>query len=168
MALQRIRTLFMALQRIRTLFMALQRIRTLFIWLCRGSEHCCFPTVLCCSDANGDRTFVTTELFVMTKYFCCDKYLSRQTHVCCDKSFVTTSILLLQQKMCSQQKFCRDKIMFAATNVCCKKGFVATKICLLQQKFCRDKHTFVVTKLLSCLSRQKLYLLQLAPMIVRL
>ena len=179
MALQRIRTLFMALQRIRTLFMALQRIRTLLIWPCRGSEHCCFPTVLCCSDANGDKTLVTTELFVVTNYFfatdiCHDKHmfvttkvLLQQAYFCCDKRCVLlwqTCVCCYKSKL-SQQKICCNKIMFATTNVCCNKGFVATKICLLRQRFCRKKLTFVATKLLSW---QNLYLWQLPPVIVRL
>ena len=43
--------------------------------------------------------------------FVATKVLSRQTHVCCNKSFVTTDACLLQQK------FCHDRRMFVATKV---------------------------------------------------
>ena len=65
-----------------------------------------------------------TYMFVMTKHvFCRDKsrdktFLSWETRICRNKSFVTTKIIL------SQQKFC-----------CSKHTFVATK-----DTFCHDKH----------------------------
>ena len=53
--------------------------------------------------------------FCCNKKFCCDKYINAQygchdfvtTKICCDKSFVATSILLSQQKTC-----------FVVTNTC--------------------------------------------------
>ena len=98
-------------------------------------------------------------------------------------SFVATKLCLPRRNVC------RDKIMFVATkNVFCvlsrladfcrdeRRVFVATKICLSRQKFYRNKHTSVETKDVFCrdkhvfvatkrLSRQKLYLWQLPPMI---
>ena len=78
------------------------------------------------------------QIFVAIK----DVLSSRQTRVCRDKSkLVATEVSL------SGQTVYRDKIMF-----------VATKICLSRQAFfCRDKRRV--------LSRQKLYLWQLPPMI---
>ena len=62
----------------------------------------------------------------------CHKY-----HFCCDKhnkSFVMTSILLLQQKTC-----------FVTTNICCDKHtFFGNKTHL----FLRQTHVFVVTKII--------------------
>ena len=58
---------------------------------------------------------------------------------------------------CHKYYFCRDN-SFVATNT----SFVATNVCLSRQNICHDKHNFVVTKVLS---RQKLYLWQLLPMI---
>ena len=58
-------------------------------------------------------------MFVATKYFCRNKrcFLSRQKHICHNKS------------------------KLVATNV------FMTKLCLLQQKYvCHEKHTFVMTK----------------------
>ena len=37
-----------------------------------------------------------TRVLSRQKYACGDKYLSRETRVCCDKGFVATSILLLR------------------------------------------------------------------------
>ena len=69
-------------------------------------------------------SLAATKVCLPRQSFCCDK------QVCHDKGFVTTSILLLRQKMC----------------------FVVTNMCLSQQKWaCHDK-TFVATSLL--LSRQ--------------
>ena len=55
--------------------------------------------------------------------------------------------------------------MFVATNVFSQAYFCRDKRCILlwQTPVCHDKHVFAVTKLLS---RQKLYLWQLPPMIV--
>ena len=109
------------------------------------------------------------QWFGSTKHvFCRDKsmlvVLSRQTRVCRNKSFVSTSILLSRKKTCS----------------------VATNMCLLRQKYtklCLSRQTFVVTKVLSrqtyffsrdktfvttsiLLSRQKWYWWQFPPVIV--
>ena len=70
--------------------------------------------VFCCCDKH---TFVATKVSLSWQNFCCDKivchdkYLSQQKYVCCDKSFVATSMLLLQ-KTC----VCRDK-MFVTTKM---------------------------------------------------
>ena len=71
----------------------------------------------------------TSIIFVAIKRFVATNMcLSRQ-----NTSFITTKVCL------SRQNFCRDKIMF-----------VATITCLSRQKYtCRDKHVFVVTKVLS-------------------
>ena len=106
--------------------------------------------------------YLLTSVFVAILYTIiggsCYKY-----QFCRDKSFVTTNTCLSPQtrvyrdktRLLSQQKYdCRDKIMFVAKKYFC---FVATNIC-------HDKHVFVATKVLS---RQKLYLWQLAPVIGR-
>ena len=76
-------------------------------------------------------------------------------------------------------------IIFVATKTCLSRqntSFVATKVCLSRQNFCRHKHVFVATYsrqfflytfvgtkdafvATKLLSRQKLYLWQLPPMI---
>ena len=69
-----------------------------------------------------------------------------------------TTELFVETNICRDK---HDKIMFVETNICRDKhSFVVTKdvFCV-----CRDKHVFVATKLLS---REKLYLWQLPPMIV--
>ena len=43
----------------------------------------------------------------------------------------------------------------------CVRACVRARACLSPETFCRDKHTFI-----TCLSRQKLYLWQLPPMIL--
>ena len=98
-------------------------------------------------------------------------FLSRQNfvaRVCRDKTFVATSILLLQQKTCfvSHDKhvfvvvtkvrlFCRDKIMFVATKYFCRtwlswRNFGRNKHTCAATKdvFCRNKHVFVATKVI--------------------
>ena len=78
--------------------------------------------------------FIVTKLLLQQNYDCHDKYLSWQTFwvlswqkyfatttKICDRTFVTTSILLLRQKT-----------RFVMTNTC----FVTTNTCL----FCRDKN----------------------------
>ena len=70
------------------------------------------------------------------------KFLLRQ-----NTSFVPTNVCLPRQKKLSRQNYvCRDKIFW-----------------LRQAYFCRDKHVFFATKLLS---RQKLYMWQLPPMML--
>ena len=93
---------------------------------------------------------------------------------------------LPQVSFLSQQKFYRDKHVFCRTKSIFSRrdnhNFVATKVLSRQAYFCHDKqvssNNFVATKVLSrqayfcrdkrrvlCLSRQKLYLWQLPPMI---
>ena len=75
-------------------------------------------------------------MLAKTKYFDCDKYLSRQNK----NTFV-------RQK----DVFCRDIHVLVATKgslilsreMFVVTGFVAPKICLSRQMFCYDKHTFV-------------------------
>ena len=127
------------------------------------------------------KTSVVTKLCLSWQKFYRDRYLSQQTHVSCDKSFFSTSILLLRQKTCFVmtnpcllwQKyacgasnwcdpifvvtiiFFRDKHNFSQENFCHNKHTLVTK-----DVFCHDKHMFVMTKLLSW---QKWYLWQLPP-----
>ena len=95
-------------------------------------------------------------------------FLSRQTGVCCDKSFVATNVFVATSLLLSLQKFCHGKIVccgkyLSQQKVCCNKNiFVATKVLLQQAYFCHDKrcvlsrqtcvchdkHVFVMTKLL--------------------
>ena len=116
----------------------------------------------------------TSIIFVATKnVFCRDKsmlaatkLLSRQntfvaSNTCLSRSFVATSVLLLQQKACfvatntflSRQKkkkkalsrqifLATNLILFVARNICRNKSFVSTSIHLSRQKTC-----FVATKL---------------------
>ena len=110
----------------------------------------------------------TSIIFVMTKV------LSWQIHVCHDKTFVSTSILLSRQ--CFETKLLLQQTRICLGKYSSWKSFVPTNIILSQQAyFCRDKrhvlsqqthvchnkHMFVATKLLS---RQKLYLWQHPPM----
>ena len=109
---------------------------------------------------SGQTTsFVATKVCLPRQTFCCDQIMF-------DKTFVVTSILSSQQKMCfyvfvttkeslSQQNFCCNKIMFVATNIILNKSFVATKLCLSRQilvstkdVFCRNKHMFDATKII--------------------
>ena len=92
---------------------------------------------------NDQHTFVTTKLLSWQAYFCRNKrcVLQRPTHVCHYKTFVMTSLLLSQQKMC----FATTNTRLSLQNVCHDKlTFVATK-----DVFCNDQHTFVTTKRLS-------------------
>ena len=85
------------------------------------------------------------------------KVLSRQTR------------LLSLQKYACRDNFCHDKQLFVATKIfCCDKhNFVATKVLSWQAYFCRNKRVFCRDKhrLRKRLSRQKLYLWRLPPMI---
>ena len=84
------------------------------------------------------------------------KYVG-QTCVCCDKSFVLTSILLYALGK-PQHVFVATNIIFVTTNsIFWWQIFVMTNILLSQQKTC-----FVATKLLLW---QKWYLWQLPPII---
>jgi len=122
--------------------------------------------------------------------FCCDKkfchvcrdktlLLSRLKFSCRGNTFVATKLCLSQhtrQNCLSRQPFvatnttklCLSRQLFVVTNVLSRQNYV----CLDKHSFvatkdvfcvCRDKHVFVATKLLS---REKLYLWQLSPMIV--
>ena len=113
-------------------------------------------TNMCLSRQNP--SFVATKICMIKlclsrQNVCGNKYLSRQTRVSRDRSFVPTSILLSRHvfvvtNVClSRQNFCRDKIMFVATHICHDKSFVETFIFIFI--FCHDKHTFVATKSLS-------------------
>ena len=53
--------------------------------------------------------------------------------------FVTANVLVMTKRLLSRQKY-----------ACHDKSFVITKLCSSQQNFCVDKHTFVVTKDVSC------------------
>ena len=96
-------------------------------------------------------------------HVCHDKthLLSRQAHVCRDKSMlVLTKLLSWQNYVCCdwyllRQKFRRDKHIYM---------FLTTNIILLRQAYfcCNKKHVFVATKVLS---QQKWYLWQLPPTI---
>ena len=124
--------------------------------------------------------FVATQVLSRQTCVCHDKtrLLSQQKYACCDKTFVST-----KNYVCHDKTFVATKLCLYATNICHDKSFVTTKI------FLRDKHNFVATKLVSqhayfcrdkrrvlsrqtrvsrdkLLSRQKLYLWQLPPMIV--
>ena len=117
----------------------------------------------------------TSVIFVATKVF------SRQTCVCCDESFVTTNMFVVtKQLFCHDKsmfvatKLCQDKYLSGQIwqNVCCDKhNFVTTKL-LLWQKMCfvvtnvclLQQNMFVVTKHLLW---QKWYLWQLPPLMVK-
>ena len=116
------------------------------------------------------KTSVVTKLCLSWQMFYHDRYLSQQTHVSCDKSFVSTSILLLRQKTCfvmtnpclSWQKCACQNKTFVATKLCLSQQiFVVTNILLWQkyfvmtnsfsqQNFCHNKHNFVTTKDVFC------------------
>ena len=89
------------------------------------------------------------------------------TNICCDKSFVTTSLVFVTTSTCLLQqntsfvvtKVCMLRETFVTTNICHDKSFVATNIILLWQqthicydkymswqKFCHDKDNFVTAK----------------------
>ena len=69
-----------------------------------------------------DRTFVTNMCLLQKKqhplaqqkYACRDKHVFVRTNICCHKSFVTTNIIL------SQQKVCRSKHIYIY--FCCNKN----------------------------------------------
>ena len=132
-------------------------------------------THVCCDKSMRRQNCRDKIMFVLTKYFCCDKTFV-VTNICHDKHmFVAASILLSWQKT-----FCHNKRAFIAINISLswqifvmRKVLLQQKICLSCQKFfvvttsillSRQKTCFVTTN--ACLSRQKLYLWQLLPMIV--
>ena len=75
---------------------------------------------------------------------------------CCSLSLAgaATSIIFVATKVCLSRQtfFCPEKLLSGRTYFCCDKTV-----------FCSDKHVFVAKK---SLSRQKLYLWQLSPMLV--
>ena len=76
------------------------------------------------------------------------RVLSRQARICRDK----------RKLVCRDKTFASSNILLSRQNFCLvKHTLVATKDVL-----CRDKHVFVATK---HLSRQKLYLWQLPPVL---
>ena len=102
-------------------------------------------------------------IFVTHKISVCRSkiFLAWQTHLCHDKSFVTSLFSSRQKTFFGHDKyvFVTTKICLSQQQFCCDKHtFVATR-----DMFCHDKHVFVVTKLLSW---QKWSLWQLLPMIV--
>ena len=101
------------------------------------------------------------ELPQVSSFFCCNKTfvvtntcLLQQTYVCCDKTH-----LLSHQKYACPNKImfvvrniyvCRNKT-FVVTNTCRNKhNFVMTKVLLQQAYFCCDKRMLVVTKDVFC------------------
>ena len=110
-----------------------------------------FPTCLCVSLAGAATSiiFVATEVYIYMlaatnlllwqNYVCCDKTFVATIFFCPDKHmFVTTSILLSWQRMCA----------FVATNSCLSLMFCHNKNTSVQQNFRRNKHTFVVIKMI--------------------
>ena len=109
----------------------------------------CCDKKFCHVFSRQNTSFVATKVCLPRQNFCCDKIISVATN---------TTELFVETNICRDK---HDKIMFVETNICRDKhSFVVTKdvFCV-----CRDKHVFVATKLLS---REKLYLWQLPPMIV--
>ena len=81
----------------------------------------------------------------------------------------TTSIIFVETRLLLRQMYaCRDKHVFVTTKLSSRQAyfyrdklnFVATKI------VCRDKQKTCFVAINTCLSRQKLYLWQLPPMIL--
>ena len=127
-------------------------------------------------------SFVATKVWLSWQNICCDKHIFVATKVLSWQIFVATNVIL------SWQKFCCNKLTVVATNTCLSwqnMYFVAAEVCLSRQKFCYDKHMFLATNIChhsksftcdktrvfvmtnTCLLRQKLYLWQLPPMIVK-
>ena len=102
-------------------------------------------TKLCLSRRN---IFVAAKRLLRQIFFA-TKVIFRQENFCCDKSMlVVTKHLSWQTRVCQdKQNFCHDKHTFVA-----KKDIL-----------CSHKHVFVAIN--TCLSRQKIYLWQLPPMI---
>ena len=105
----------------------------------------------------------------------CLSRLSRQTRVRLDKTrpFDATKVYLLRKKF-EKQIFWRDKLTFVATITCLSRqntSFITTKVYLSRQTFSLDKRFVAANTCLSryffVLSRQKCYLWQLPPRIVR-
>ena len=94
----------------------------------------------CTVFLDGGRTLFDNETYHWRELPQVSFFLSRQTRVSCDKSFVVTKVCLLRQNVCRDKNVGRDKIFFGATNVlsclsrvylsCDKTCFVATKIIL--------------------------------------
>ena len=98
--------------------------------------------------------FVVTKVLLGQAYFCHHKrcVLSQQKYACHKKLLRQTKLCLLRQISFTA------KVLSPQTCVCHDKSFfVTTKLLLLQPYFSCDKRCV--------LSRQKLYLCQLSPMI---
>ena len=91
-----------------------------------------------------------TKICLSQQNFCCDKYLSQQACVCCDKNDTWT--ILSRQKLCFVvTNMCLSQKIFVVTKVLSQqKYFVITNIILSWQKFHHNKHTFVATKDMFC------------------
>ena len=104
--------------------------------------------------------FVATEVYIyvclLWQTFCCDKIMFVVTKLLWQQFFFVLTNTCLSR----QAYFCRDKgcVCFLQQTRVCHKCSVTTKIHLSQQNFRRNKHTFVVIKMI-------LWLLQ--PMICK-
>ena len=128
----------------------------------QGRGLFCWPIVLLATVTGGscrnyhfchNKTFVVTNTFLSQQNFCHgDNFYIGQKYVCYNKHmFVVTKHVI-----------CSDKSMLVATNMfvattfvmtrifCCNKTFDAASLLLsCQTHVCRNKHMFVMTKLLS-------------------
>ena len=107
------------------------------------------------------KSFVAKNMFVMTKYFCCDK---TEPNICHDKrNFVATKVLSQQGYFCHDKHvfvttkhiFCCKKSMPATTNVCHNKSFVVTNIILTKKSswqayFCCNKRRVLSWQIRVC------------------
>ena len=89
---------------------------------CRDKSFVATNTCLSRQNTSCRDKFCRDKImFVATKYFCREKYLSRQTRVCRNKRFVATKDLFCfsPTNTCLSRKtyFCRGKITFVATNI---------------------------------------------------
>ena len=117
--------------------------------------------VLSCLSRQNT-SFVATKVFLPRQTL-----LLRQNYVC--RNTTRQNCLSRQPFVATNTtKLCLSRQLFVVTNVLSRQNYV----CLDKHSFvatkdvfcvCRDKHVFVATKLLS---REKLYLWQLSPMIV--
>ena len=101
-------------------------------YFCRNKHVCFFARKhVFCRETN---MLVETEL------------LLQQTHICRDKTFVTTKVWSRQNYVCRNQTFVATSILLSQqTRVCCEK----TRLLSWQKYACRDK-TFIATNM--CLS----------------
>ena len=128
-------------------------------WSCHKYHFCC------------DKSSVVTNMCLVQQ-----KSLSGQTiFVVTNKSFVTTSILLLQQAyfccdkrhvLSQQTHICHDKIKHVVTKVlsqlnyiCCNKSCHNKNMFVAKKVLSRRKTCFVVTSI--CLSQQNIYVVKM-------